>query len=66
VIHGSHDPLIRVAGGKATARAIRDARLAIIPGMGHDLPQAALAQIADLIHDNALRVEPQGAPVALA
>lgn len=66
VIHGSHDPLIRVAGGKATARAIRDARLAIIPGMGHDLPQAALAQIADLIHDNALRVSPEQAAVAMA
>lgn len=66
VIHGSHDPLIRVAGGKATARAIRGARLAVIPGMGHDLPQAALAQIADLIHDNALRVVPEGSPVAVA
>ena len=56
VIHGSHDPLIRLSGGKATARAIRGARLHVIKGMGHDLPQVALPQIADLIHDNALRV----------
>ena len=55
VIHGSHDPLIRLAGGKATARAVRGARLEVIRGMGHDLPQQALPQIADLIHDTALR-----------
>lgn len=62
VIHGSHDPLIRVAGGKASARAIRGAKLHVIRGMGHDLPEAALPQIADLIHDNTLRAGdvPQG------
>ena len=60
VIHGSHDPLIRVAGGKATARAIRGARLHVIKGMGHDLPEVALPQIADLIHDNAARVMQSG------
>lgn len=53
VIHGSHDPLIRLAGGKATARAIRGARLHVIRGMGHDLPESVLPQIADLIDENA-------------
>jgi pimeloyl-ACP methyl ester carboxylesterase len=41
VIHGSADPLIRPAGGRATARAIPGARLEIIEGMGHDLPEGA-------------------------
>ena len=67
VIHGSHDPLIRVAGGKATARAIRGSRLHIIRGMGHDLPQAVLPQVADLIHENTLRVgQPDQASLASA
>lgn len=37
VVHGTEDPLIRPAGGRATARAIPGARLEMIPGMGHDL-----------------------------
>jgi len=38
VLHGSSDPLIRPVAGRATARAIRDSRLRIFDGMGHDLP----------------------------
>jgi pimeloyl-ACP methyl ester carboxylesterase len=38
VLHGGSDPLIRPAAGRATARAIRDSRLRIFDGMGHDLP----------------------------
>ncbi len=38
VIHGAGDPLIRPLAGRATARAIRDSRLRIFDGMGHDLP----------------------------
>jgi pimeloyl-ACP methyl ester carboxylesterase len=37
VIHGSHDRFIHVSGGKATARALPDAKLLVLPGMGHDL-----------------------------
>ncbi|MEX2653912.1 MAG: alpha/beta hydrolase, partial [Acidimicrobiia bacterium] len=37
VIHGEKDPLIGVSGGIATAEAIPDAELWIVPGMGHDL-----------------------------
>ncbi len=40
VLHGDSDPLIRPAAGRATARAIRDSRLRIFEGMGHDLPPA--------------------------
>ncbi len=39
VIHGNRDPLVRPAGGRATARAIPGARLKMIDGMGHDLPR---------------------------
>ena len=45
VIHGSRDPLVRPAGGRATAQAIPGARLRIFEGMGHDLPRAALARL---------------------
>ena len=40
VIHGEQDPVIRLRGGRATARAIPGARLVTYPGMGHDLPAA--------------------------
>ena len=41
VIHGDGDPLIRPAGGRATARALPHARWQLIRGMGHDLPAGA-------------------------
>jgi hypothetical protein len=46
---------VRPAGGKRSAKRIRGARLAIIDGMGHDLPQALLPQIAQLTLDNIAR-----------
>ncbi|MCH2558651.1 MAG: alpha/beta hydrolase [Alcanivorax sp.] len=55
VIHGGADPLIRPAGGKASARAIPGARLTIIDGMGHDLPPSAQPRIAELIAGNCAR-----------
>ncbi|MCV7315333.1 alpha/beta hydrolase [Mycolicibacillus parakoreensis] len=39
VIHGLADKLMRPAGGRAVARAIDGSRLALIEGMGHDLPE---------------------------
>jgi pimeloyl-ACP methyl ester carboxylesterase len=47
VIHGDADPMIDVSGGRATASAIPGARLWVIPGMGHDLPDVLFASIAD-------------------
>ena len=38
VIHGTHDPLVSVEGGKDTANSIPGAQLILIEGMGHDLP----------------------------
>jgi pimeloyl-ACP methyl ester carboxylesterase len=49
VIHGEEDPLVTVSGGKATAAAVPDAKLILIPGMGHDLPEATWDQIIDAI-----------------
>jgi len=39
VIHGRADKLMRPFGGRAVARAIDGARLVLIDGMGHDLPE---------------------------
>lgn len=55
VIHGRRDPLIKPAGGRATARAIPGARLKLIDGMGHDLPRQLWPTIADEIAANAAR-----------
>ena len=60
VIHGADDPLVDVSGGRATAAAIPGAELAIIGGMGHDLPRAAWPELADRIARLVARVE--GAP----
>ena len=53
VIHGTGDPLIRPSGGRATARAIPGARLLMLDGMAHDLPQPLWPQIVDAILENA-------------
>jgi pimeloyl-ACP methyl ester carboxylesterase len=55
VIHGDSDPLVRPAGGRATARAIPNARLKMIDGMGHDLPPQLWPVFAEQIASNAAR-----------
>jgi pimeloyl-ACP methyl ester carboxylesterase len=60
VVHGSRDPLVRPAGGRATARAIPGARLRIVDGMGHDLPRAVWPELVEAIAANAARA-PRGA-----
>lgn len=52
VIHGSADPLIRPAGGKAVAKAIQGARLHLIDGMGHDLPTPLHPRLTSLLQEN--------------
>jgi pimeloyl-ACP methyl ester carboxylesterase len=49
VIHGSHDVVCDVSGGRATAEAIPGAELVIIEGMGHNLPPGLWPQVADRI-----------------
>ncbi len=56
VIHGDADPLVNVSGGRATATAVPDAKLVIIPGMGHDLPREFWPQVIGAITDNAASV----------
>lgn len=38
VIHGEADPVVNIEAGREVAATIPNARLIIIPGMGHDLP----------------------------
>jgi pimeloyl-ACP methyl ester carboxylesterase len=49
VIHGADDPLIRPSGGRATAKAIPNARLLMLDGMAHDLPRPLWPQIVETI-----------------
>jgi pimeloyl-ACP methyl ester carboxylesterase len=58
VLHGDSDPLIRPASGRATAKAIRDSRLRIFKGMGHDLPPALWPDFVDEITATAHRFGP--------
>jgi pimeloyl-ACP methyl ester carboxylesterase len=52
VIHGEDDPLVQVSGGQATAAAVPDSTLLLIPGMGHDLPEALWDQIINAVVAN--------------
>ncbi len=53
VIHGTVDPLVRLAAGKDTAASIPGARLLMIEGMGHALPIPMWTTIIDAIADHA-------------
>lgn len=55
VIHGTLDPLVRPAAGLATARAIPNARLQWVAGMGHMMPPATWPTVIQAIADNARR-----------
>jgi pimeloyl-ACP methyl ester carboxylesterase len=61
VIHGDSDKMVDISGGRATAAAIPGAELVEVPGMGHDLPQARWAELADHIAANNARGEAQAA-----
>ncbi len=49
IIHGMADPLVPVAAGKATARAISGARLMLLEGVGHTLPRGTWPRIVDAV-----------------
>jgi pimeloyl-ACP methyl ester carboxylesterase len=55
ILHGDHDPLLRVSAARNTAKAIAGARLVLLPGAGHDLPEPLWGTIADEIRHNADR-----------
>ncbi len=42
VIHGDEDPILPLAHGEATAAAIPEARLVVLQGIGHEIPEGAL------------------------
>jgi pimeloyl-ACP methyl ester carboxylesterase len=64
VIHGTRDRLVAPSGGRATARAIPGARLLMIEGMGHDLPDGAWPQLLDAIADHVHAAEQTLSPAA--
>jgi pimeloyl-ACP methyl ester carboxylesterase len=57
VMHGEVDPLIPVAGGRATATAIEGSELIVIEGMGHDLPRQLWPRIVDAVAAHVERAE---------
>jgi pimeloyl-ACP methyl ester carboxylesterase len=57
VLHGADDPLCDVSGGRATAKAIRNAELVVIDGMGHNLPRALWPEISSRIANLVQRAE---------
>lgn len=59
VIHGADDPLVPVGCAEDVANTVRDARMLVIPGMGHDYPEPVVPQIVDAIAENAARA-PRG------
>lgn len=57
IIHGNDDPLVHKKGGIASARAIRNAKLELISGMGHDFPKQLIPKLTELIVFNALQAK---------
>lgn len=55
VIHGADDPLVTISGGEATAAAIPDARLVVVPGLGHEFPPGVWSRIVAEFAGNARR-----------
>ncbi|WP_404340766.1 alpha/beta fold hydrolase [Pseudoalteromonas mariniglutinosa] len=49
VIHGSEDPIIPLTAGTQTALQIRNAKLKVVLGMGHDLPPALMKKMTKWI-----------------
>ncbi|CAA0090370.1 Aclacinomycin methylesterase RdmC [Zhongshania aliphaticivorans] len=49
VIHGDKDPMLPLKGAIDTAKLIPNARLEVVAGMGHDLPEALLDELVGLI-----------------
>jgi pimeloyl-ACP methyl ester carboxylesterase len=65
VIHGTADKLVSPSGGRATARAIKGAKLMKVEGMGHDLPRQLWPQIIDAIVANTERASKEAVSSAV-
>jgi pimeloyl-ACP methyl ester carboxylesterase len=57
VLHGGDDPLVPAIEGRLSAAAIPGARLRIVPGMGHFLPEALVPLLVDEIAGHCLATE---------
>jgi proline iminopeptidase len=69
VIHGAADPLVPLACGEDTARAIPGCTLHVIEGMGHDLPAQLVERLLSLIEvhlDGKMAHQPPPLPVLRA
>lgn len=62
IIHGKNDPLVSYKGGEDSARSIRNSRLELINGMGHDFPKQLMPRLAALISLNAHRAKQDSHP----
>lgn len=55
VIHGAADPLVPLAAGEDTAKALANAKLKVFDKMGHDLPAPLVPEIAQAVIDHVKR-----------
>lgn len=55
VIHGAEDPLVPVAAGRATAKALPQAMYREVAGMGHDLPPGVWPMVIESVTELARR-----------
>ena len=55
IVHGEEDRMVHRSGGRATAKAVRDAELLMVPGMGHDLPRALIPTFVEAISRSVAR-----------
>jgi pimeloyl-ACP methyl ester carboxylesterase len=57
VLHGSHDPMLRLHNGRAVAAAVPGARFVVVDGMGHDLPEPVWRPILEALTENFARAD---------
>src|SRR4051812_45622549 len=60
VIHGKDDRLVNPSGGRATAKAIKGAKLLMIDDMGHDMPRPLWPKLIDAIVEHTKRAKTEG------
>lgn len=53
VLHGDHDRLVDISGGRRTSESIPGARFEVLEGMGHDYPPAFWDRWVELVADHA-------------